>query len=145
MIRPIEFFVAGEPKGQPRPRAAFHNGRARVYDPGTAENWKSQIALAAKPLVPDQPLDVPIKLKVDFYMPRPKAHFGKSGLKYGSPVRHTKKPDLDNLEKAVMDALTEVGIWRDDSLVCVKSTRKHYTDTQTPGANIIIEECCDHF
>ena len=48
---PITVRVYGEPKGQPRPRAfakPIGGGKfsARVYDAGTAEGWKSQIAQA---------------------------------------------------------------------------------------------------
>ncbi len=39
--------VIGEPKGQPRGRAVSIAGHARVYDPKTAEGWKSLIAAAA--------------------------------------------------------------------------------------------------
>lgn len=45
----ITFFIHGDPKPQPRPRAfARRMGAkfvARVYDAGTAEGWKSQIAM----------------------------------------------------------------------------------------------------
>jgi len=44
----IHFFVSGDPKAQPRIRAFAINGHARVYDPGTAEGWKSLIAVAAR-------------------------------------------------------------------------------------------------
>ena len=39
-------FVHGEPKAQPRAKAFARNGRAGIYDPGTAEGWKGAIAAA---------------------------------------------------------------------------------------------------
>jgi len=33
-------FARGAPKGQPRPRAFSREGKASVYDPGTAEGLK---------------------------------------------------------------------------------------------------------
>ena len=36
------------------------------------------------------------------------------------------KPDLDNLEKAVMDALTTAGVWCDDAQVVEKHSAKVY-------------------
>ena len=45
-----ELSAPGIPKGQPRPRAFSRNGHARVFDPGTAEGWKSAVAVAAQDL-----------------------------------------------------------------------------------------------
>lgn len=40
----------------------------------------------------------------------------------------TTKPDLDNLEKAVMDALTTAKWWTDDSIVVDKRSVKVWGD-----------------
>ena len=43
---------------------------------------------------------------------------GKLGVKPGAPSNHCVKPDLDNLAKAVLDALTASGcFWNDDGQV----------------------------
>ena len=131
----IFFAVQGEPKAQPRPRAfARKMGSAwvaRVYDAATAEGWKSLIALAARPHRPRAPIVGPVRVDLCFYFARPKSHFrtGKlSGvLRDDAPKFHTQKPDRDNLEKAVLDALTQVGgFWKDDSQVCAGSVSKRY-------------------
>lgn len=44
-----------------------------------------------------------------------------------TPVWHTKKPDIDNLEKSVMDGLQNSGVISDDSQVVVKSSQKTYS------------------
>lgn len=44
----------------------------------------------------------------------------------------------DNLEKAVMDALTHIGAWRDDSQVCEKYTKKQYATTSY-GCNVEVQ------
>ena len=139
----ISFFAAGIPKGQPRPRAfarKFGNTySARVYDPGTAEGWKAQVALAAKAsLYGVFPLPGPLGVSLAFYMPRPKGHFGKKGLKASAPSFPTGKPDVDNLAKAVLDALTQVGMWVDDAQIITLMVSKHYG--QKTGCQIQIEE-----
>ena len=48
------------------------------------------------------------------------------------------KPDADNAAKAVLDCLTEIGVWPDDALVSVLLVEKWYGFT--PGAHITIEE-----
>jgi crossover junction endodeoxyribonuclease RusA len=142
MIRTIEFWVAGIPKGQPRPKAFVRGGHAAVYDPGTAEGWKGQIALAARELKPESPLVDPISLRLTFSFPRPKSHYrgGKpaSGLKANAPARHTGKPDADNAAKAVMDCLTVLGFWKDDAQVSHLTVRKNYGEHS--GCLITISE-----
>lgn len=131
-----DIFVPGEPKGQPRPRAFAFHGKARVYDPGTAEHWKAQIALA---LTPDGIVstDKPTVVELVFKMPRPKSHYTSKGvLRESAPWDYTKKPDCDNLAKAVLDALTTLGVWRDDAQVCVLNVRKEYAEQ--PGCHIHI-------
>lgn len=119
------FDVLGEPKGQPRPRAFARNGKARVYDPGTAEGWKGQIALAARPFLSAVPFDCPIRVAVLFRFPRPGRLMRKKDP--AGSIPHTSKPDADNAAKAVLDALTAVGMWRDDALVSSLLTDKDYT------------------
>ena len=129
------FDVQGIPKGQPRPRAFARGGRAAVYDPGTAEGWKGAIALAARPYLPPAPLDCPLRLTVAFFFPRPGRLSSKKSP--DEQIPHTAKPDADNALKAVMDCLTQIGMWRDDALVCSTIVEKYYAaKTQAPGAVI---------
>ena len=131
----ITFFAAGTPKGQPRPRAfarKFGNKyQARVYDAGTAEGWKSMIAIAARPHLPPVPLAGPLEVSETFCFQRPKGHFrtGKRAceLRPEAPeCYHTQKPDRDNLDKAVMDCLTAIGMFGDDCQVCGGEIRKFW-------------------
>jgi Holliday junction resolvase RusA-like endonuclease len=114
-----------------------------VYDPGTAEHWKSQIAIAAKEHLPAFNISGPVGVSLDFRMPYVGKHYRK--LKAGDvlidhpPFWHSVKPDSDNLGKAVLDALTLIGFWHDDSQVCQLNIQKHYTSGQ-PGVGITIEE-----
>lgn len=146
-MTPITFFVRGEPKAQPRPKAfAKRFGQqwtARVYTPGTAEEWKSQIALAANEHAPLIPYSGPLYLDLTFWFPRPKSHYRggdpNRGLKPNAPTYHTGKPDRDNLEKAVMDAMTVLGFWQDDGQVCDGPIRKFYhAYGQPPGCRIAL-------
>lgn len=148
MTEPISFWVSGEPKGQPRPRAFARKmgGKfvARVFDAGTAEAWKGAIAVAAAQHKPAAPISGPVRLRICFYIARPKGHYtaGKveRGLRATAPHYHVGKPDADNLAKAVMDALTQCGwFWGDDAQVAVLTAAKLYADSGT-GAQIEIRE-----
>lgn len=142
MIPPIEFFVPGEPKAQPRVKAFCRGKHAGIYTPGTADNWKLQISIAWDKAKPDDfvRFETPVELKVVFWMPRPKYHYGKNGLKETAPKWFEKKPDFDNLAKAVMDQLTQCGVWHDDCLVCRAIVEKRYSGAATNGALIAIKE-----
>lgn len=129
-MKSISFFAEGCPKGQPRMRAFARKfgakWMARVYDPGTAEAWKSQIAIAAKPHIA-APLENPVRLEIVFNFPRPRGHFRSNGtVKPNAPRFHTAKPDADNAAKAVMDALTILGAWLDDKQIVQLIVRKEY-------------------
>jgi hypothetical protein len=126
----LSVFVFGDPKGQPRPRAFSRNGKAAVYDPGTAEGWKGLIADAVKSQLPDSPIEGPLAVELYFYIRRPKSHFKKDKLKQDAPIWCEKKPDADNFAKAVMDCLTQIGFWKDDSQVVNLYISKVFADNR---------------
>jgi Holliday junction resolvase RusA-like endonuclease len=126
-------FVKGVPKAQPRPRMTA-NGH--VYNPDSADSWKDEIKTAfmgcRRPTITEA-----VHLKVTFYLPMPK-RIKKECVFEDQCVAHNVKPDLDNLEKAVLDSLTEAKIWKDDALVFKIESEKWYAAEKT-GALIIIE------
>ena len=140
----IEVFVEGIPKGQPRPRAFNRGNRAGVYDPGTADDWKRCIMLFLKRHRPAQPVTGGVIFAIHHYMPRPKSHYGTGKnagvLKADAPADYTAKPDADNLVKAAMDAITQMGgFWLDDSQVIACTITKRYADNGRHGALIKIQ------
>jgi Holliday junction resolvase RusA-like endonuclease len=121
--------ILGEPKAQPRHRHFFIAGHSSTYDP--AKEKKKTFASIVEDLAPSVPWDCPIMIEINFYMSRPKGHYGTGKnanvLKPSAPEWHTGRPDLDNLEKFVKDALNKI-YWRDDSLICQTTCRKLYSD-----------------
>jgi Holliday junction resolvase RusA-like endonuclease len=128
----------GHPKGQPRPRAFVRAGRAAVYDPGTAEGWKAAVAVACEPLAGDR-IEAPLALRLTFFMPRPRGHYLRNGmLKTSAPsFHHAQKPDADNLAKAVMDAMTQLGVWFDDSQIAELAVSKYWDGPENPAGCVI--------
>jgi Holliday junction resolvase RusA-like endonuclease len=135
----IDFFVAGIPKAQPRVKAFVRGGHAGVYTPDSAESWKQSVRQEAVANAPESLITGPIRMKLDFFLPRPKAHLDKHGvLKANSPVWHCKKPDLDNLIKAVTDAITDTQrVWLDDSQIYQITAVKTYA-LQQSGCSVRI-------
>lgn len=148
MREPISFFITGEPKGQPRPRAVIRGKRAGVYDPGTAVQWKACVAAAwilyVKKHGPIEPHSGPVALSLTFNIARPASHYGSgknaAKLKPSAPAIPTGKPDFDNLAKAVADELTNRGAWRDDAQISSCIIRKRYADTAAQGCRVTITE-----
>lgn len=133
-----QFDVLGDPKGQPRPRAFARHGKVRVYDPATAEGWKSSIAATvAQPVTRH---DGPVGIALVFRFARPKGHYRRNGtLVPTAPMHHTAKPDADNCAKAVCDALTQIGVWRDDAQVARMTAEKRYVcGDERPGCAVLV-------
>ena len=120
----------GIPKPQPRAKATIRGAHAGVYTPKTARGWKEIIMLEAAALAGRQ-VEGPIALRVHFTLPRPKSRKKESLV--------ITKPDIDNLLKSTMDALTDRAVWRDDAQIAEISSRKTYeTAEAVPGAVIEI-------
>jgi len=133
--------VFGTPKGQPRPRAVFRpkHGRPHVYDSATAKDWKALIAIAAKLALPRSPILDAVRVRCLFFMPRPQRL--RTRRLAGLTLAHTAKPDTDNLVKAVLDTLQELGFYRDDAQISSLAVDKIYaSEGQPPGAIIHVYE-----
>ena len=67
------------------------------------------------------PLTGPLRCDLTFVMPRPKSMIWKT--REMPRAFHASKPDRDNLDKAVMDALKGIA-WIDDAQVCQGEIQK---------------------
>lgn len=142
----LSFFVPGEPKAQPRPRAFSRGGHTRMYDPGTAKGWKAAVACAARDAAKREwgqgrLMDAALRLDCWISFLRPKSHFRTNGqLKPSAPQRHTQRPDMENVLKGIADAITDAGVWRDDCLIVQQMSHKDWCESQAEqGALITIE------
>ena len=110
----VAFSVPGDPVPQPRPRVSTAGGFARAYVPKShaIHGYRQAVALAARAAGVTQATG-PVSVIVDAVFGRPKSHMNKSGVKPTAPV--LPRPDVDNLGKAVLDALQDV--MGDDTMV----------------------------
>lgn len=132
-IMHLDFFVSGRPKAQPRVKAFRRGNHAGVYTPDSAESWKQAVRLEAIANAPESVVAYSVRVELDFFLPRPKAHYKRDGsVKGWASIWHDTKPDLDNLIKAVTDAITDTQrIWSDDRLICQISATKSYADSDS--------------
>ncbi|MEE8382241.1 MAG: RusA family crossover junction endodeoxyribonuclease [Thermodesulfobacteriota bacterium] len=127
-----EFIILGNPIAQGRPRFARRGNFVVTYDPEKSKEWKNEIirqAVAQKAEV----LEGALRVELMFRMKRPKSLPKK--VKY-----HIKKPDLDNLAKAVLDALSGICYNDDSQIVSMGLFKSYVVDGQAPCVDIEIEE-----
>lgn len=144
-MRTHTFRAVGHPVGQPRARSTIRRGKggkvfSGIYDPGTADDWKTIIRNAATSAWDSVPFTGPTRIDWTAFFARPKLHFKSNGeLKESAPTWHEGKPDRDNLDKALLDALVNAGVLRDDKQVCAGELLKAYVAPgELPGMQVTI-------
>jgi Holliday junction resolvase RusA-like endonuclease len=98
--------------------------------------YKAAARFAAAEAYQGQPLDVPITLLVQFVFPRPASVRKKDGTER---LPHLTRPDVDNLAKALLDALNGQ-LWVDDSRVYQASLNKFKAaQGEQPHTEVIVK------
>jgi Holliday junction resolvase RusA-like endonuclease len=123
----ISVKVPAIPVAQPRAKASTFGGHVKIYTPTSIKNpdgtrkphpiaaFKATVRMAFQKAYSGAPLAGPLRCDCLFVMPRPKNLIWKTRSMPRLP--HISKPDRDNLDKAVMDALKGLA-WFDDCQVC---------------------------
>jgi Holliday junction resolvase RusA-like endonuclease len=103
----ITFTVEGDPVPQPRPRVTTQGGFARAYVPKShaVHAYRLAIATAAQAAGLCETGE-PLNVVIDAVFARPKSHMRKNGVRADAP--RLPRPDVDNIGKAVLDALQDV-------------------------------------
>ena len=118
-FEPITFRVEGVPIPQPRHRASFRGGFARMYieKSHAIHHWKHLITRQAFELI-ENVIEHCVKVDVLFvFKAKRKSEIGNF---------KSSKGDIDNYLKAALDALTDAGMWNDDSQVVQVSAAKMF-------------------
>ena len=110
-------------------------GRVRFFTKKKVRQSENFLAALLSMHKPDVPFSEPVSVSVTWTFPFRKSE-RRSVVKAGMPVPHTSRPDLDNLEKNLLDVMTRLNFWTDDSLVTEKSTSKWWGPK--PGIDIEI-------
>lgn len=130
----ICFEVPGEPQGKARPRI-LRNGRA--YTPKKTADYEKAIRKAYQK-AGGQLTELPVRVMIfaNYSIPKSTTKAKRARMLSGE-LRPTKKPDLDNIAKAVCDALNGVA-YKDDAQVCTLVVEKHYK--AEPSVHVILGE-----
>ncbi len=119
----IRFTVPGPPQGKARPRL----GKGRTYTPQKTREYEELVRACFRAKAPGiLPSTGKISLEMEIYMPIPRSASKTVREKMLSgEIRPFKKPDSDNVEKAVWDALNGLAYF-DDAQIVHNVTEKWY-------------------
>lgn len=134
----MKFFVAGEPRPQGSKTPVRMGNRIRLIESSGSStkkhaDWRKTLKETAIGVWKKPPIDGPCSIKLEFYLPRPKA---RTKERYSSV-----KPDIDKLCRSVLDGLSDADVLRNDSRVSQLNATKYYAnDPSEIGVWIEIEE-----
>jgi len=132
----LEFKVHHKPQAQPRPKARRLPMGVQIYTPKSSrvESWKEAIRSSFYDTVGQnyKPVEGLVTLSVVFEIERPK-HMCATKFP-DERLPHIVRPDIDNLLKGAMDALTDVA-WIDDCQVWLSRCEKYYNTITLGGSS----------
>lgn len=137
-MRVIEFIVWGEPCGKGRPRFT-KDGRA--YTPQKTRTYEAEVVSSFRRDCPgfvpwEKGVPLKVRIKAVYAIPQSASGAARSRMLSGQ-TRPTRRPDLDNLEKCLMDAGNAV-IWHDDAqIVDVKCVKEYGAE---PRVEVVVKE-----
>lgn len=126
----VTFFLPFEPIPSPRPQARVIGKFAQFYMPKAYMDWKRAVADFVKTHVQATPVELheaPVTVTGTYIATQPKT------TKLAFP-----KPDLDNYEKSLLDALSMAEtIWKDDTQVHTMVSHKRWAGPEEqPGIDV---------
>ena len=123
----IDIVFHGTPIGKSRPRfGRTKAGGVVTYTPQKTRDYEralksfAQVAMIGKTV-----LEGPVKVTITAYF----SHKTKTGW-------HVSRPDLDNIIKAVLDALNEI-VFDDDAAVCEIVASKKYDNEERIEVQVV--------
>lgn len=132
-MKRLVFKIPGEPVGKGRPKFSTRGGFVQTYTPERTRDYEKLvrdcfiIQCGEACLGYFEPQE-PVFLTVVAYFQAPKnASKAKRAAMEADALRPTKRPDLDNLVKCILDGVQKVAM-HDDSQVVGITASKHYSD-----------------
>ena len=123
----IKFTVQGQPKGKGRPRFSKRGNYVHAYTPEDTTAYENQVAFAyissSKTKFTG---NVEMEIRAYYKIVKSTNKTDKE-LMLKHIIRPTKKPDLDNVIKIILDGLNGYA-YNDDAQVCKVTAEKWYSD-----------------
>jgi Holliday junction resolvase RusA-like endonuclease len=131
--------IPGEPFAKQRPRAARSGAFITIYTPRETKKYEEKVRRYYHQVYNvDNILEGPLAVEVEGIFPIPKSITKtKAEDMLNGKIKHTKKPDCDNMAKVCLDALNGVAYY-DDAQIDVLNISKRYGEE--PICRITIRE-----
>ena len=121
----IMFTVYGDPVAKGRPRFAKRGNFVQTYTPEKTKTYESEVAMMAKAAMgASEALEGALEAFIYVTYAVPASYSKKrseaclSGLE-----KHTKKPDLDNVVKSVVDGMDKIVFLNDSQITSIHATK----------------------
>lgn len=136
----VSFTIPGEPQGKGRAKIVKIGGFSRMATPQKTVAYEGLIAHAAQQAMGSAtPLECACQVQMIITVPVPASWSKKKqAAAIAGQVMPTKKPDTDNVVKAVFDGMNGV-VWRDDVQAVDLFVRKRYG--ALPGVQVRVTQC----
>lgn len=131
----ISITVPGEPVAKGRPR---FTRTGHVYTPKKTAIYETAVRMSVMAAMKGHKIVTgAVRLTVTAFFPIPASYpLSKKAKAKAGILRHTKRPDLSNVVKAVEDALNGIG-YADDAQIVSLIAKKAYSEI--PRTEIIVE------
>jgi len=133
----VSFVIKGIPKVKQRPVFSTRGGNVRIYTPKSTSIFENLVKMKAEEQF-KHPLDGSISLAIRFYLPRPQRLIWKR--KPMPEIYSDKRPDIDNLAKAVIDGLNGVAFKDDGQIADLHITKKFHAGDEEPKTIVIVDK-----
>jgi Holliday junction resolvase RusA-like endonuclease len=130
----MNFIIPGEPCGKGRAKFARRGNFVSTYTPDKTILYENLVKACFVGEYTEKPLSVEIFIYHSIPKSTPKKYIGDM-LK--GKIRPTKKPDIDNICKVILDALNGVA-YKDDTQVYHLEATKRYGEI--PSVEVYITE-----
>lgn len=145
LLTPKQTTIKLEPMAQSRPRFARRGRGVVAYEKKEMKIWRAECSkLVEEAFEAEKLIEGPLKIDATFYVKAPK--YISSRKKYKEKLEAeeifcSKKPDIDNYLKALLDSMTGI-IFKDDGQVAECRARKLYS--LKPRIEFEIKEILDN-
>lgn len=125
----IEFEILGKPVGKQRPRMNTYTGRA--YTPTKTINYETLVKYTfANEFRDFKPFEGRVKAKITAIFEVPQSYSNKKRVMLlNTKCSYTKKPDVDNVTKIILDSLNGLA-YRDDAQISKLEVEKMYGEQE---------------
>ncbi len=136
----LRITIPGQPVPKGRPRFSTRGGKVRTFTDAKTVQYEHRAAWAISAATRSRelaPAGVPVRVDILAIFPRPKRLMRKkdpAGL-----IPHAVRPDLDNVAKALLDSISQAGLWADDGQVtCLRAEAAYCEKDQQPRVDLSI-------